>query len=77
MKPYLCYFKLAYMDDGTEIKLTLNKKYPIDCAFLDEGRLTVSIINDNNEVHTFPTEEDWFNKHFSVNGNTDLVLEQI
>lgn len=77
MQPFLSYNRAFLMDDGTKPDLTVNKQYPLDCSFMSDGVLNVSVINDKNKVHTFDTGDDWFSEHFSIHGDVDLVMEEI
>lgn len=77
MEPFLRYNKTFLMDDGCEPSLTVGGKYPLDCSFMDGDSLIVSVINDDSNVHTFDTTEEWFSEHFDVVGDVDYVMEQI
>lgn len=77
MQPYLKFIKAFKMEDGENPNLTVGRDYPIDCAFMDEEVLVVSILDDISMVHIFDTEEEWFSESFTLVGDVDLVMEQI
>ncbi len=77
MTPKLQYVAQARMEDQSLAPFTVGKAYEINCAFCLDGVTHISAIDDNQNIHHFDIEEEWFSQSFIIDGDIHTVWEEV